>query len=254
MTSPSFFPNTKTAYTLLGPSHQGARFSAILHRQATGVKGKRMASVNAGDPGLYVGGGTINLEFSTEIPNPSAYKLQHAKALLHARHGHLINTNYPANAPMQLIMTKIGDGDIGRGSPVSGTTFLDVFSQNAWPKNLCENYAMAYTIPPYGPSYDTDTGFLDAVKATASNIAALIENYNQHLDTNLKASLPTLETITDLRVCLLSGGQFRRPTTTVDQVAQSIFDGLSDIISKGNSGLELVEFESGNGEFSGLKS
>ena len=57
-----------------------------------------------------------------------------------------------------------------------------------------------------------------------------------------------------LRTCLLSGGQFRPKSVAVDAVAKAIFAGFADAITKAGaaSGIMLIEFENGGGEFAAI--
>lgn len=243
--SQQFFNGTKTSYAFLGQSTVDAPYSDIFYRQST-TSHTKMASVNAGDPGLYVGGGTINLNFSSKIKSPDAYKMLHAKALIMARKaGKASVFTCPSGAPARRIYIHRGSTDLKRGTVGDSTVFLTIFESTKRPFDVDANHAMAYLVPPYGPSYNDEVSFLKAVSEGAYNIVEAISSYN--LD---EAKSRSPEPITELRTCLFSGGQFRRKLTSVDTVAQTIFNAFQNALSINTSGITHVDFESGHNEFS----
>ncbi|MBF9035875.1 hypothetical protein HKCCE2091_16630 [Rhodobacterales bacterium HKCCE2091] len=243
------FPKSGLTYTLLGAGPPSLRFSSILRHAATDRPASRMASVNAGDPGLYVGGGTINLAFSGEIDDPDAYTLIHKQALMSARLGHGPKTGFPATAPVRLVQVTRGATDPARGGVGAGTVFLDVFASP--PHGVAENAAMVYLVPPNGATIPDPKDFLAAVATATANVAASVAAYNAAVARG-DSAYAGMEPLTDLRTCLFSGGQFRHPSVDVDDVARTIFDALDTALAADAGGLDLVEFESGTGEFAAI--
>lgn len=208
-----------------------------------------MASLNAGDPGLYVGGGTINLAFSGEIAQPEEYTLIHKQALMAARMGRPVRGGFASTSPVRLVQVTRSDSDPARGPVGAGTVFLDVFASP--PHGVAENVAMLYLVPPNGADYPQAADFLAAVNAAARMVIAALATYNAAVSAGA-ASYAGCPPITDLRSCLFSGGQFRHPRASVDDVARTIAQGFDEAAGNRTTGLALIEFESGTGEFSAL--
>ncbi len=253
----STFPGLSTRYTLLGTvphnnSDTGPFFSPIFrdHMEA----GDPIATVNAGDNGLYVGGGTINLAFSKQIgADSSQFQALHQEALKNARAGSQFVTAFAGGGPVKLIAVHLAPDDAGSGACPAETVFLDVFSDQHWPKQNPANSIMIYVVPPDGsggnvPSYKTADDFLSAVERSAASCLRALAEYNQRL---VPADLTnTLKPVPVLRTCLFSGGQFRAPNVKKEDVASRIFAGFSAALRTANGGgISLVEFESANGEF-----
>lgn len=246
------FGQSTTSYDFLGGA---PKYSPILHKTPAEDTTRRMASLNAGDPGLYVGGGTINLQFSQEIAYPGAYQTLHRAALEAARAGNCLKSDFDLGDPLRLIMTALGGGDLGKGAPSAGTVFLDVFKDGEEPYGVAANYAMVYLIPPNGGlGFDDDAGFLAAVSHSAQNVIKTLSQFNSRLAAGTLAAVPGLEPITELRTCLFSGGAFRKQSVSPDLVAGAVFAGFEQALAGGRSGLALVEFENGQGEFAALES
>lgn len=250
------FPNSTVGYEFLGPA-RGAHFSAIyFHTSGDAVAGQNMASVNAGDPGLYVSGGTINARFGKETPKAPAYDSLHAAALAAARKGGFGKIaslhSFPQTpvAPVSVILSTLGDGDSGSGAPADGTVFLDIFCPTDRPHGVAENYAMVYVVPPYGGRFQDDASFLGAISGASARIIAVIAHYNAALGGDLSGL--ALGPISRLRMCLFSGGQFIRTGLVPADVAHANFTGICTGLSTGPSGLAVVEFENGQGEFASL--
>ena len=248
--SQGWLKRSGVAYTLLGPGPPSNRFSEILRLAASARPESRMASVNAGDPQLYVGGGTINLAFQGQVPQPGDYARIHEEALNAARHGKATHTQFPPDAPVRLVQVTRSEDDPKDGGVGAGTVFLDVFAAGKSPHQVVENHAMAYVVPPNGRLIPDRHDFLDGVARTATNLVASLATYNAAVTAGTKSAYHGLEAITDLRTCLFSGGQFRHPETSVEDVARTIAMALDQALAASPSGLHLVEFESGQGEFS----
>jgi hypothetical protein len=243
-------PGTTTAYTLLGPAH-GSSYSPIFRRK--GDPGGNLASLDAGDPGLYVGGGTINLSFANAIgASAAAFQQIHGDALTAAQAGTFVTQSFAVGQPVRFVSARLPDAAAPAAAFPAETAFLDLFAAGAEPAGEATNHALLYVVPPNGKvttCYPTDADFLAAVTRTAFNAAQLLADYNTGLATFDPAL--GLAPIPVLRTCLLSGGQFRPQSVAVDAVAKAIFAGFTDAIAKAGSasGITLIEFENGGGEF-----
>jgi hypothetical protein len=250
------FPNSAVSYEFLGAAPSRHYSPIYYHASGDAVAGQNMASVNAGDPGLYVRGGTINAQFGKETPNAPAYDSLHAAALTEARKvgfGKIASLHsFPQTpaAPVSVILSSLGDVDSGSGAPADGTVFLDVFTPADRPHGVTENYAMAYVIPPYGGHFQDDASFLGAISRASARIIAVVAHYNAALRGDLSGL--GLGPIGKLRMCLFSGGQFIRPSLVPADVAKANFTGICNGLTAGPSGIDVVEFENGQGEFSSL--
>lgn len=256
------FPGTTVPYSLLGAAPQG-KFSAIF--LSRGETSGNLASVNAGDNGLYVGGGTINLHFAGILgtPDANAFQAIHAKALIDARAGASITTSFPAGCPVRLVYVLLAAKDSGSVICPAETVFLDIFADGHEPNGEPANCAMVYAVPPCGatlpdgspdlsrpPAYTSAAAFLAAVEATASNCVRAVAAYNNDLiGKHPQLGLKPLQV---LRTCLFSGNQFRLAGVTPPEVADAIFKGFATQLALTPSALKLVEFESARREFSSL--
>ncbi len=249
------FSKSNTPYALLPASSSG--FSPLVRDK--GESGGNLATIDAGDNGLYVGGGGINLAFGALIGSPDAGLIgsAHATALANARKGTLVTTGFGAGQPVTLISVVLAASDPGSGYCRAETVFLDIFAAGHEPKGEPSNVALVYAVPPCGamppdttrpPNFTSDADFLAAVKSTAVNCVRAVADYNA----NIVAAYPALnlKPVDVLRTCLFSAAIFARPGVGADAVAHAIFDGFSDELatSKG-AGLSLVEFENGGGGF-----
>ena len=246
-------PGTTTAYTLLGPAH-GSPYSPIFRTK--GDPGGNLASLDAGDPRLYVGGGTINRSFAEEIGAGSDdFQQIHYHALKAAQAGTFVTQGFAAGQPVRFVSVRLPDTTAPTAAFPAETAFLDIFAADAAPAGEATNYALLYVVPPNGTvaaCYPTAADFLAAVTRTAFNAAQLLADYNAGL-ASFDPALG-LAPIPVLRTCLLSGGIFRPQSVAVDTVAKAIFEGFTDAIAKAGtaSGITLIEFESGGGEFAAI--
>ncbi len=250
-------PNTTVEIVLLGPARPGASYSAIF--RSRGDSGGTLASVDAGDNGLYVGGGTINAAFKAQIgPDADRYQKIHEDALASARAGEPVSTGYSSDSPVRLVSVVLSSTDPGTGICPAETVFLDIFAKGRSPNGEPGNYALVYAVPPDGnsghtPTYANAAEFLGAVTRTAANCVAVIADYNARLI----AVHPELglELVTVLRTCLFSGGAFRPASLAPSDVAKAIYAGFaSALVAVGKAGgIDCVELESANGEFAAIE-
>lgn len=231
------------------PASPGGKFSPIY--RSLNAPGANLVSVNAGDNGLYVGGGTINLAFSKQVADPAAYTAIHTHALAQARAGVFVTSNYTASDPVRLVSVILPPTDQPSAPDGSAeTVFLDVFTAGMTPHSEAANYSMLYLVPPNGPVYASDQDFLDAVTRSAVNIINVLAHYN----TTLVPAQSGLNIIPVLRTCLYSSSGYKRPTVTRDQVALALYAGFDTQLhaSGASSGIQMVEFENGAGEFDAI--
>lgn len=242
-------PKTQIPYTFLQAGHRG-RYSDIFYT-STPTPANDMASVNAGDPGLYVGGGTINDRFSQEIDQPGNYQMIHARALMGARQGQSVFHPSPSD-PAQLVLVVRSSHDGTRGAVAAGTVFLSVFGARKRPFGVTQNAAMIYAIPPLGSDYPDLASFCQAITATAQNIATAVTQFNAAVLAGTDAAYKGLGVLQVVRSCLFSGGQFIQAGASKDDVAKAIFDGFSTAFAQDSTGVVALEFESATGEFAAL--
>jgi hypothetical protein len=253
------FPDVTTRFALLGapphdPANKGPFYSPIF--RAHNETGDAIATLNAGDNGLYVGGGTINLAFGNQMgADADLFLSLHQAALKNARAGNHFVTIFD-DGPAKLISVHLSPDDAGSGGCPAETVFLDVFADNRWPKQNAANAIMIYAVPPDGtghalPVYKTDDDFLNAVERTAESSVRALADYNLRLvpaDTT-----KSLKAVPVLRTCLFSGGQFRPQNVKKDDVAGRIFNGFAKALKATNGGgITLIEFESANAEFASV--
>ena len=235
------------------PTHANPhpKYAAIYRGQQT--TGGNLVSVNAGDSGLYVGGGTINLAFSGQIADPNAYQAIHGAAQTQARKGTSVITGYTATDPVVLVDVLLSATDDGSStSGAAETVFLDIFTSGTAPHQNPTNYAMLYLVPPFGPGYSSDQEFLDAVKRSAVNIINVVAHYNSKV-VPAHASL-NLATVSVLRTCLYSSGGYKRTGVQGSDVAKALYTGFASALTAAGkaAGIDLVQFENGDHEFDSI--
>jgi hypothetical protein len=227
-----------TKLTFLGPAGQGG-FSAIY--LAPNETGDTLGSVNAGNNRLWVGGAGINRQF--QRVNPAAdYGAIHTKVLAKAKPDLSASDDTPGD-PLSFIYVSRPASPL---NGIDGTVFIDVFMPARAPHSNAVNYAMIYVVPPdgSGPTY-SDSTFLDAVQATAENIAISVANFNRDLVPSTQ--LRIIETI---RLCAYSSSIFKKKTVPVAHVVNRIYDGLKKMDF---GSVKSLEFENGTGEFEAVK-
>ncbi len=256
------FPGTQTSWTLLGPSAPGKHFSAIY--RSNGAPGGSLASVNAGNDGLGLGGGGINKTFGDLFgpvangffnPHQSAYQ-----AAVTAGAKTAVISHFDAGAPVQLVSVLLANGQGPTGAyPQDEAALLDILTAAVRPHNEPSNYAMIYAVPPDGrnPPYATDKIWLDSITRTAGNIVTVLADYNA----NQVAAHPGLAAIPVLRMCMIGGKIFRPPDMAGKDpapIAAAIYAGITNVLvalekASVAHGITMVEFESGDHEFASLK-
>jgi hypothetical protein len=259
------FPGTKIPYTLLGPA-PGTTDSPIF--RAHGDPGANLASVNAGNPQLFIGGEGMNKAFKLAFlaccpafnNDPQALltwsiTVQQA-AVIAARQGNAVSLLSDKTMPVHLINVVLPAQPIPpHAQPTTEAALLDLFTPGMQPKGVAANYAMLYLVPPNGNdtnAYPTATDFLTAVTRTAQNGVAVLADYNVH---QVKAyPALSLEPIPVLRMCLISGSIFRPKSVPVADVAKAVYQGiLQGLVAAGaGCGIDLVEFENGSGGFNAI--
>lgn len=180
---------------------------------------KLSASINAGDVGLYVGGGTINGAFGLKLRSAGQqvdkYQDLHQMILKKSplqRYNSAENINdYPEFLSKTLLLQD------NQGGQNQGTVFLHIFKEPYFPMNNPKNNAMIYVVPPNGKISNVDgPTFLKRVKKTATNIGRMVSDYN----------LLNSQKIEKIRVCLFSGEAYRHKSTSKIEVAKNILTGL----------------------------
>lgn len=259
------FLGTTIPYTLLGPS-PGTTYTPLY--RANGETGAALASVNAGNPALFVGGGGINAAFAGLIQaacpafsaNPAAlqsyFNAIHPAAVAAAQKGQPVTVLSDPARPVRLISVVLpATPPVAKAQANTEAALLDIFTPGLCPHANPRNAAMLYLVPPDGnnrAAYPTAATFLAAVGRTAQNGVAVLADYNA----KQIAAHPALALapIPVLRMCLISGSIFRPSGVPVALIATAIFDGLArGLVAAGAAGgITLVEFENGDGGFAAL--
>ncbi len=226
-----------TKINFLGSSGNSP-YSAIY--LARNEPGDLLGSVNAGNEGLWVGGGGINAQFHRENPRAD-YASIHQRTLRKA-HPDLSAWDDDPGDPLSFVYVNRPAKPL---HGIDGTVFIDVFMPTRAPHGNPANCAMIYVVPPDGSNY-SDHDFLDAVEATAENIALSVAHFNHEVAPDNQ--LPILET---LRMCAYSSSIFLKPTVSVEQVVNRIYDGLKKFEF---GSVKSLEFENGDRSFDSVKS
>ncbi|WP_281648727.1 hypothetical protein [Parendozoicomonas sp. Alg238-R29] len=216
-----------------------------------------IVSVNAGDKGLYLGGGTINALFGQILekssdPQKNGYADYHRDILDLDGDGQ--GFCVPDLSSKQVIPgVNYSIGLPGEGGGVEGSAFVHVFDDSYCPYGNPENRAMAYIVPPLGndPKFGSDADFLLAVRNTAKRTMLLVQEYN--LRAKAAGNMPPLDV---LRMCRFSSGAYARlgdDGKTLDGkiVAAAIHGGLEEackeIEQKGQAVfVNTVQYEDGS--------
>jgi hypothetical protein len=225
-----------TEIRFLGPSGNTGHSAIYL---ATNEADDTLASVNAGNEGLWVGGGGINAQFHRENPQGD-YAAIHERVL---RKAHLDLSAWeddPDDPVAFIYVSRPAKPLYG----IDGTVFIDGFIPARAPHGNPANYAMIYVVPPAGFNY-SDRDFLDAIQATAENIASSVASFNHEI-----APGHQLQIIETLRMCAYSSSIFLKPTVSVDAVVNRIYDGLNN---RGFGSVKTLEFENGDRNFQAVK-
>ena len=223
-----------------------------------GAPSVNTASVNAGDYNLYVGGGAINLAFAKALGagGTNAYQQLHEMALREAEAspGGLCDASRAPEAAAAMaelglagcFARVLGGGDGPRG-PV-GAVFVDVLAAGRRPASP-RNVAMLYVVGPkgqgatggQGPTVAGRAAFLQAVEDMGANAMLALREYNRG-STGEGAADVALPRVDAVQFCLVSGGVYRHPETSKQDVADAIVRGLVAGSSGGGDPLPLVRF------------
>jgi len=211
------------------------------------------ASVNAGDYGLYVGGGAINRAFKNAMVDcghtpqlESVFETVHQNLIALAakcsgRLQWIPNNELPAN--FLCICGLVPDPQFidPKLYPV-GLVSISVFAEEQRPLENSKNIAMIYVVGPNCGQIRrkgrrqvdemSAANFLSVIHGVAHGVASAISQYN------IAASEQRLPSIEILRVCLLSGGIYKHPDASKLEVAAALIKGLLS-----NSGLELPHLD-----------
>eukprot|EP01056_Protomagalhaensia_sp_Gyna25_P006035 Protomagalhaensia_sp_Gyna_25__6034@NODE_952_length_2358_cov_115_015524_g757_i0_p2_GENE_NODE_952_length_2358_cov_115_015524_g757_i0NODE_952_length_2358_cov_115_015524_g757_i0_p2_ORF_typecomplete_len244_score26_75_NODE_952_length_2358_cov_115_015524_g757_i010541785 len=185
-------------------------------------------SVNAGDPGLYVGGGGVNGAFGASLKYHTSFQQLHEHALNIARSdtgssdGTCLTSRFLCVPDASTLCKSVSKcyvrviPELMSDSP-TGICIIHLLDPQHRPLHV-NNAAMVYVVGPrgkHGPASD----FLTQVKLTAKNMLAAVNEFNR---------LNPQDALKLLRVCLISGGIFRHKKVSKDQVAQAVIAGLAD--------------------------
>lgn len=196
--------------------------------------------MNAGDLGLYVGGGAINLGFEkalTEAGQDTAKYTELHKGLLDkanatpGRTVFLVKVGLEGNEDILAASAKV-DKELDPAKP-DGLCVVTVFREDKRPY-CAQNVGMVYVVGPLGatkragrePSCPKPE-FLLRVQRTAKNAIEAATQLNLRAGRSKPGgpglAWPRLEV---LRVCLVSGGVYKHPQATKEEVAKALIKGL----------------------------
>ncbi len=185
-----------------------------------GQSGGNLATVNAGDPGLYVGGGGINRQFGNDLHDRSQHFQNFHQKLWNEclPNNYLWATSDDLNQVPGLEASLMYKPASVRG--LTGTVFIDVFKE-PWPNNNPGNKAMVYIVPPDGRAMVDADRFKSEVSRTAGDIVQTLHQYNL-----IAVKSDSQPVITDLRVCGFSSDSFKHAQVTKEEVGACIDDGI----------------------------
>lgn len=221
---------------------------------------RNTAAVNAGDYGLYVGGGAINWAFADEFNKHifgkhglehwidkkcSLYEYMHRKSLeLAVSKGEVVFASEALSKDQEYkgCLDKLGlaacfaapgyDGKEGE----FGSVCIDVFKPGYGPRNE-KNVAMAYIVGPLGAGCSRKVSgvelcaekqdFLARVEGVAVRAIETVAFYNKMVKD--RPDLQQLPPIEDLRWCLVSGGVYRHHEATKLDVARATLRAMNGV-------------------------
>ena len=248
------FAGTSVSWTLLAAS-PGSPYSPIWRH--AGEAGGPIASVNAGNPALFVGGGGINLSFGKSFgPTVStALGTVQTTALAAAQAGTPVATGYAASDPVVLISVLLPGAAAPAPTFPNEAVLVDVLADAVRPHHEPSNAMMLYAVPPDGrvkSLYPDKATWLASVTRTAGQVVSALSDYNSRLVAAYPGlSLPHIPTI---RMCAIGGSIFRHAQATPQDVAEAIYAGMAaEFLALEQAGvahgITLVEFENGDGGF-----
>ncbi len=232
---------------VVGPGASGTFSDIYLPHDETGLG--NIGSVNAGTGALYLGGGTINLQFAATLiggrtPDNNPFRDYHRQILTLRpnTHGYIVPDLTTGQGIQGLRYTLCSPS-----GHEFGTVFVHVFDDNHCPNANGQNRAMVYIVPPDGrsPRYRDNQAFLDDVSETAARLIETVQAYNMMAG---QRGLPKLDII---RTCRFSSGNFARKGTTGADVAKAIETGFTlgvfRIREKGQRvTIKEIQYEDGN--------
>ncbi|WP_263079733.1 NADAR domain-containing protein [Endozoicomonas sp. Mp262] len=234
-------PSGHIKTTLLGPGRHSS-FSDIYIKDKSGTA--PITSVNAGDPGLYVGRGTINAAFGKILHRPDEYQQLHHHLLRHSNIGDVTHFDEPGHTSTVQFCTVLKDDQSGQGKR-DGTIIVDLFNDRHCPFGNTHNRSMTYVVPPERSDYETDQAFLAAVEQTAANMIRAVDSCNHRIAGDHRPGLVT----PILRVCGFSSGAFagQVPAKTIAAAIQRGID--RQIKAPGyHHTIRKIEFENGSSQ------
>lgn len=203
------------------PKEKGAKFTATydIDEQPKG----NFASVNPGNAGLKVGGGTLNLQFANDLWNlawqdTDRYQGFHGALWKVAEAGQLVAAPAAVLALQPCLLAAYCLMPLDQSQGFQTSCFVDIFTPKYTVGND-KNVAMIYAIGVERKHFDCDEEFLKRVEETANNVASAVVQYNA-LAAGM--ALPILEIV---RVPLISGGDFAGKCPK-EKVATALLTGL----------------------------
>lgn len=204
---------------------------------------KTTGNINAGDVSLYIGGGTLNGAFADEIINMyKEYKeyswLSKNSKKLHSiiyrdaeehhikKYDHTNELYNKLNNKLDNLFKETWILKSNYGHHM-GTVFLHLFDDEYFPYNNDKNKVMIYVVPPRidDKSIKNYKELFDSVKYTSSNIAKLINEYNNY-------HFNDINKLDKIRISLFSGGSYLDDDDMKIHIAENIILGICESIQQ----------------------
>ncbi len=185
-----------------------------------GNPGCCIASVDAGDQALYVGGSANNAAHAAAIPDAGDFQAYHRHMLTLPEDSrgycvpHIAANHSPAVA---YSLCKKANPATG-----AGAVFVHAFKEGQCPYGNNDNRIMLYLVPPLGTDYRNPEQFKAAVRATAKAAFLALQEYN----VRAAQSSGVLPVVDVFRVCCFSSGVYKHDAVSTQQVAAAIHDGV----------------------------
>ena len=204
------------------------RYSAIF-RSSKNKNTEPMASANAGDTGLYVGGAGINHQFGIEVNNNDSFEAFHTAVIGGS------TPTYPSSVEYYHHVAPPNGC-----KSTEGHIIISGFKDEECPHKNTANRAMVYIVPPKWSSFNNDNRdkeFYDAVQQVSENTIKAISEYNAGVpDENKK-----IKTFRPVAFSSNSKSYVGRadPKTVKQHILAGIQAGLSKYTSSGITKIEL---------------
>eukprot|EP00392_Amoebophrya_sp_AT5.2_P001329 g1331.t1 len=187
-----------------------------------------VASLNAGSDQLFVGGSAINRAFEIALRGAGfdTEKFQDLQRQLHRQ----------ASEEKSLDRVVLADESVCTEMALSylscrasfadhtvTTCFLHVFEPEKRPMGLAQNAAMVYVVGPRNREFPDAGDFVSKLRTCGKNVVVSVNQYNLKHAKKYSVRTPRIDLV---RVCLVSGGIYKHPDVSKEDIASAIMEGL----------------------------